>query len=69
MTFQLDQFAAAIRAGGEITARDTLMLRQAIWNDGVLTQAEAQAHDAFVARMGDKALWQTLGLRLSAASA
>ncbi len=34
-----------------------------------LTQAEAQAHDAFVARMGDKALWQTLGLRLSAASA
>lgn len=43
MTFQFDQFAAAIRAGGEITARDTLMLRQAIWNDGVLTQAEAQA--------------------------
>lgn len=43
MTFQFDQFAAAIRAGGEITARDTLMLRQAIWNDGILTQAEAQA--------------------------
>lgn len=43
MTFQFDQFAAAIRAGGEITARDTLMLRQAIWSDGVLTQAEAQA--------------------------
>ncbi len=43
MTFQFDQFAAAIRAGGEITARDTLALRQAIWSDGVLTQAEAQA--------------------------
>ena len=43
MTFQFDQFAAAIRVGGEITARDTLALRQAIWSDGVLTQAEAQA--------------------------
>lgn len=43
MTFQFDQFAAAVRAGGEITATDTLMLRQAIWSDGVLTQAEAQA--------------------------
>lgn len=43
MTFQFDQFASAIRAGGEITARDTLSLRQWVWGDGHLTQSDAQA--------------------------
>jgi len=43
MTFQFEQFASAIRAGGEITARDTLSLRQWVWGDGHLTQSDAQA--------------------------
>lgn len=43
MTFQFDQFAAAVRAGGEITAKDTLILRQMVWGDGVLDQSDAQA--------------------------
>lgn len=43
MTFQFDQFAAAVRAGGEITAKDTLALRQKVWSDGVLSQGDAQA--------------------------
>ncbi len=43
MTFQFDQFAAAVRAGGEITATDTLALRQWAWGDGILSQREAQA--------------------------
>jgi hypothetical protein len=43
MTFQFDQFAAAIRAGGEITAKDMLALRQTVWGDGVLSKSDAQA--------------------------
>lgn len=43
MSFQFDHFAAAVRAGGEISARDTLALRQWAWNDGLLTQRDAQA--------------------------
>lgn len=43
MTFQFDQFASAIRAGGAITARDTLSLRQWVWGDGILSQSDAQA--------------------------
>ena len=43
MTFQFDHFAAAVRAGGEISARDTLALRQWAWGDGVLSQRDAQA--------------------------
>lgn len=43
MTFQFDQFAASVRAGGEITAKDTLVLRQMVWGDGVLDQSDAQA--------------------------
>lgn len=43
MTFQFDQFASAIRAGGEITARDTLSLRQWVWGDRHLSQSDAQA--------------------------
>jgi hypothetical protein len=43
MTFQFDQFAAAIRAGGQITAKDMLALRQAVWGDGVLSKSDAQA--------------------------
>ena len=43
MTFQFDHFAAAVRAGGEISAADTLALRQWAWGDGVLSQRDAQA--------------------------
>jgi hypothetical protein len=43
MTFQFDHFAAAVRAGGEISATDTLALRQWAWGDGVLSQRDAQA--------------------------
>ena len=43
MTFQFDQFASAIRAGGAITPRDTLSLRQWVWGDGILSQSDAQA--------------------------
>ena len=43
MTFQFDQFAAAIRAGGEITSRDTLSLRQWIHGDGTLSRSDALA--------------------------
>lgn len=43
MTFQFDSFAAAIRAGGEINASDTLALRQWAWGDGLLSQRDAQA--------------------------
>lgn len=43
MSFQFDHFAAAVRAGGEISARDTLALRQWAWSDGLLSQRDAQA--------------------------
>ncbi len=43
MTFQFDHFAAAVRAGGEISARDTLALRQWAGGDGGLSQRDAQA--------------------------
>ena len=43
MTFQFDQFSAAIRAGGAIDAQDTLALRQWAWADGTMGQAEAEA--------------------------
>ena len=43
MTFQFDQFASAIRAGGAITAPDKLSLRQWVWGDGILSQSDAQA--------------------------
>lgn len=43
MTFQFDHFAAAVRAGGEITANDTMALRHWAWADGVLSQRDAQA--------------------------
>lgn len=43
MTFQFDQFASAVRGGGEITAQDTLALRNWVWADGVLSQRDAQA--------------------------
>lgn len=43
MTFQFDQFSAAIRAGGAIDAQDTHALRQWAWADGVIGQAEAEA--------------------------
>jgi hypothetical protein len=43
MTFQFDQFSAAVRAGGEITATDTLALRNWAWSDGMLSQRDAQA--------------------------
>ncbi|MCC6478386.1 hypothetical protein [Sphingorhabdus sp.] len=43
MTFQFDHFSAAVRAGGEISATDTLALRQWAWADGMLSQRDAQA--------------------------
>jgi hypothetical protein len=43
MSFQFDNFAAAIRAGGEITASDTMALRTWAWSDGALSQRDAQA--------------------------
>ncbi len=43
MSFQFNEFSAAIRAGGEITASDTLALRHWTWADGALSQRDAQA--------------------------
>ncbi|HMS20701.1 hypothetical protein [uncultured Sphingorhabdus sp.] len=43
MTFQFDQFSAAVRAGGNITALDTQALRHWAWADGMLSQRDAQA--------------------------
>ena len=43
MTFQFDQFSAAVRAGGNITAMDTQALRHWAWADGMLSQRDAQA--------------------------
>ena len=43
MTFQFDHFAAAVKAGGDITANDTMALRHWAWADGLLSQRDAQA--------------------------
>ncbi len=43
MTFQFDHLAAAVKAGGDITANDTMALRHWAWADGLLSQRDAQA--------------------------
>jgi hypothetical protein len=43
MSFVFDDFAASIKAGAPITARDTLALRQWSWADGKITENEAIA--------------------------
>lgn len=43
MTFSFDDFAASVKAGGSITPRDTLALRQWSWADGKMSEAEADA--------------------------
>jgi hypothetical protein len=43
MSFVFDDFAASVKAGAPITARDTLALRQWSWADGKITEHEANA--------------------------
>jgi hypothetical protein len=43
MSFVFDDFAASVKAGAPITARDTLALRQWSWADGKITEHEAIA--------------------------
>ena len=43
MSFVFDDFAASVKAGEPITARDTLALRQWSWADGKITENEAIA--------------------------
>jgi hypothetical protein len=43
MSFVFDDFAASVKAGAPITARDTLALRQWSWADGKITENEANA--------------------------
>ncbi len=43
MTFAFDEFAASVKAGTPITARDTLALRQWSWADGEISEADANA--------------------------
>ncbi len=43
MSFVFDDFAASVKAGAPITARDTLALRQWSWADGKITENEAIA--------------------------
>jgi hypothetical protein len=54
MTFQFEQFSAAVRAGGNITALDTQALRHWAWADGMLSQRDAQALFELNAHAGSK---------------
>jgi hypothetical protein len=43
MSFSFSDFEAALKAGARISAADVLALRQAVWPDGAVSEAEASA--------------------------
>jgi hypothetical protein len=43
MSFSFSDFSAALEAGGALSARDVLAIRRAVWPDGAVARAEAEA--------------------------
>jgi len=43
MSFSFSDFSSALEAGGAITPGDVLAIRRAVWPDGVVARAEAEA--------------------------
>src|SRR5436190_15023531 len=43
MSFSFSDFEAALKAGARLSAADVLALREAIWPDGAVSDAEASA--------------------------
>lgn len=43
MTFSFSDFSSALKSGGTLSAEDVLALRRAVWPDGAVARAEAEA--------------------------
>lgn len=43
MSFSFSDFSSSLEAGGDITSEDVLAIRRAVWPDGVVARAEAEA--------------------------